>query len=182
MTEDNRSSIFDSLYELASTGNARAQYLVARCFLSGRGVEADRDLGVMWLHCAVHGGSARAARLLVKVHCEEHVSRVELEKATDTTEALNAITYADKPNLLAETTTDAERVRLCEVLVAEADRLSKVDKNDEAAELLLQAARYGYKRAQAQIARWYACGRGVEPDSSAATYWRECAGSSRPLL
>ena len=59
-------------------------------------------------------------------------------------------------------TVSAEQVRLREVLMLEVDRLITVDKPCEAATLILEAARCGFKPVQAQVARWYACGRGVE--------------------
>ena len=50
------------------------------------------------------------------------------------------------------------------------------------ARLMLQAAKYGHKQAQACIANMYAEGLGVRRDSNEALYWSESAKSEKALL
>lgn len=48
-----QSAAYDDLVNIANQGSSEAMYLVARCLMSGRGVEPNQDAGHKWLEHAI---------------------------------------------------------------------------------------------------------------------------------
>lgn len=170
------------LLDLARQNDSKAQYLYGKIRYLGRGVDKNLGDALNWLYRAAARGSMKVAYLIMKIYQVEHVDPIELEKAAESEQRLEEVTYPDKPNLVAEQSTREGQARLCRILVNDAMTMFTRKQFDDAAPLLLQAAKYGHKQAQALIANMYAEGLGVRRDSNEALYWSESAKSDKPLL
>ena len=59
---ERQSMVYDEILEIATQGSSEAMYLVARCLMTGRGVDVNVKAGHQWLeHAASAFGPSRAA-------------------------------------------------------------------------------------------------------------------------
>ncbi len=171
-----------SLLAAANVDNPQAQYLLGLCLYRGRGVGKDLREALRWLFKSSSAGHMRSAYAIMHIHREEHHDPVELEKAVESANRAEEVTFPDHPNLVAEYSDKNQQTRLCQILYAEAVAMHNGGNLTEAARLFLTAAKYGHKISQSRISNMYKTGEGVPANSGAALYWSETAKSDRPLL
>ena len=124
----------------------------------------------------------KSAYAIMYIHREEHHDPVELERAVESANRAEEVTFPEHLNLIAEYGNKNQKTRLCQILYAETLAMHSGGNLTEAARLFLTAAKYGHKVAQARISNMYKTGEGVPANSGAALYWSETAKSERPLL
>ena len=88
------------LLDLARQNDSKAQYLYGKIRYLGRGVDKNLGDALNWLYRAAARGSMKTAYLIMKIYQVEHVDPIELEKAAESEQRLEEVTYPDKPNLV----------------------------------------------------------------------------------
>lgn len=92
-----QSDAYDEILDIASQGSSEAMYLVARCLMTGRGVEANEHAGHQWLEHAVAANvpSRAACFSLGKLHFDSAIERSNPEYGIDLMVKAFELSYAE---------------------------------------------------------------------------------------
>jgi TPR repeat protein len=132
----------ETLKRQAASGDAKAQFKLAGCFLAGAHVTQSADEALAWLHKAAEQGEAASQYLLGELY-EEGGMRLTAVKQPDGS-------YQGEPSIAS----------------------SAIPKNyTEAAKWYRRAAAQGIALAQNRLGTLYANGTGLPQDYSQAYFW-----------
>jgi len=147
--------------ELAKRGDAEAQYLLAKMYNYGQGVETDYREAVKWYRAAAKQGYAKSQRSLAVMYARGH------GVAKDTDQAIQWLEKASQKG-------DDWAPTLLGMMYAAGDGVPQDD--EEAVKWYRIAAERSNRQAQFVLGVFYARGQGVPQDHVQAYMWLNLAG------
>ncbi len=170
------------LEKAANAGHMRAPLVLGILYEQGSGVKEDPATAAKWYQKGVDNGNAAAARRLANLYHlgtgvphDEDKSSALLKKAAE---------MGDKaaPKYIEKREQDRQDTRPGMTIKAEAYRLYKQKKFDQAAKLYQQCADMGNDDCQLGIGQLYEFGEGVpKNEKQAASWYRKSADQGNPV-